>query len=144
MNKLYGLLTAPVAPVADDAYYKKLHMPVQHTPKSWQLCTELLKNVPPPRVPMFACFLCYESLNTLFGEEILLRDTNNTYSRVVREPGASPEAGYLLLWDLTQSAGRLKYLHRWLDRDIVDRLVVPEWLDIMSAACLQILRENAQ
>lgn len=143
MNKLYGLLTVSVEPIAADNYYKKLHMPVQHTPKSGQLCAELLKDVPTRRIPLFACFVCFESLETVFGEEIQKWDTNNTYSRIVKDPNSSPEDGYLLLWDLTQSASSMKHIYRWLDKDITDRLVVPEWLDIISAACLQMLRETA-
>jgi hypothetical protein len=98
-------------------------------------------DIPQDRLLMFACFLCNEVMGTIFGDEIKTLDPENTYTSFTRDPDAA--ASEILLYDLTRSAKELRYLYTYLDKDIVDRLVVPEWLDIMAAVCLQILREAA-
>ena len=77
---------------------------------------------------------------TEFGSEIRELDGNNTYVPVSKAPGVEVLSPESLLYDLTGPVYRYKVMYRYLDEDIVDRLSVPTWLDVMSAGCLQMLR----
>lgn len=142
MNRLYGLLTYSVD-LQNAGYYAKKCFPPRHTPRSREICDALLKKVPTDRLPMFACFICTEVMDTQFGKEIKALDPENTYAPFSRDPSQPADAGGLLLYDLTSSLQDLKYLYTYLEKDIVDRLVLPEWLDVVAAVCLQMLREAA-
>lgn len=137
-NRLYGLLTYGFN--LEGSYYKKLHTPVFPSDNSKAIQKVLLTGVPDNRVPMLACFLCYESLFTEFGPEIRELDGNNTYAPVPKPAGIVVVSADSLLYDLTGPVSRYKFMYRYLDDDIVERLSVPTWLDVMSAGCLQMLR----
>ena len=141
MNKLYSLLTYSVDLSSSTSYYVKQCYPPRHTPRSREICDAIMKGIPQDRFLLFACLLCTESLSTEFGEEIRSRDPENTYTALSRDPSASLEAADSVVWDLTKPVVELKYLYQYLDDDIKDKLVVPCWMDIMAAACLQMLRE---
>ena len=148
MNRLYALLTYSVDTEAlhegdPGYYYVKKCFPPRHTPRSREICDALLRKIPADRLLMFVCFICTEVLDTEFGEEIRALDPENTYAPFTRDPtSANPtEDSNLLLYDLTSSLQDLRYLYTYLDNDIQQRLVMPEWLDVMAAACLQMLRE---
>ena len=141
MNRLYSLLTYRTDLSASTSYYVKKCYPPRHTPHSQEICDALLQSVPQDKVLLFACLVCTESLSTEFGEEIRMRDPDNTYGHLSRDPAASAEATSSSAWDLTRPAAELKYLYKYLDDDIKERLVLPEWMDVMAAVCLQILRE---
>lgn len=137
-NRLYGLLTYGYN--LEGSYYKKLHTPVFPSDKGKAIQKILLTGVPDSRVPLLACFLCYESMFTEFGSEIRELDGNNTYVPVSKAPGVEVLSPESMLYDLTGPVSRYKVMYRYLDEDIVDRLSVPTWLDVMSAGCLQMLR----
>lgn len=142
MNYLYGLLISPLGTLSDSEYYKKEYTYIPHTLKSRKIRDALVAFIPEARLPLFACFICHEILDTCFGPEICEFDKNNTYKEVTRDPSKSATDSNLCLWDLTKSAKQLKSLYKWLDEDILDKLVVPEWLEIIGAVCLQMLRET--
>jgi hypothetical protein len=139
-NRLYGLLT--YGHNLEGSYYKKLHTPVFPTNNGIEIQKIILSGVPEERIPMLACFLCYEVMFTEFGAEIRELDGNNTYNPVSKNPSLGVLDQNNLLHDLTGPVSDYKFMYRYLADDIVSRLSVPTWLDLMAAGCLQMLRET--
>jgi hypothetical protein len=140
MNQLYGLLTSKLESV--EGWYSKLHTPVTHTPKSAALCALLTANVPDAKLPLFACVVCKLATQSMFKSDILALDGENTYETVVRDPSAPSGSADDTVGDMTCTAQAAKAMYKYLDKDILDRLVVPTWPEVASAVCLQLLRET--
>ena len=138
MNRLYGLLVSKVP--APSGWYAKEHTPVSHSVKSQALYEAFTANVPVARLPLFACVVCQLAMKSMFKDEILTLDSENTYSTVVRNPESPSGSTSDVLSDLLMDHESMHQLCRYLDDDIRDRLVVPTWAETASAVCLQLLR----
>lgn len=139
INKLYSLLIG--AHYSPDSRYAKRCSSVMHTERTQALQAYITSNVPGNRVPFFACVVCYEVLNSVFGADIRQLDPENTYNPMVRDPLATPTDTTLLLHDLTAPVSSFRASYKYLDADIKERLVTPAWIDCVGACCLQMLRE---
>lgn len=138
MNTLYGLLTYRTG--AGSGWYSKLHTPVAHSSLSRALCDEFTARVPDDRLPMFACVVCRLAMESMFRDEILKLDKENTYGTIIRNPDTPSGDQSEVMQDLTTDAESTRHLYKYLDADIRDRLVVPTWAELASAVCLQLLR----
>ena len=141
MNTLYGLLISTVPESVRDSYYIKKYYPEQHTDRTLKICTDLMQNIPVEKQMLFIYFICSSVKDTVFGLEITELDSENTYGNFYRDPNATEDDSMQTLWDVTESAEKISKLIKWLDEDIKTRLVLPGWLDVVSAICLQLLRE---
>ena len=97
---------------------------------------------------VFAAVICYYSRFSLFGNEIYELDKYNTYVEPERldtdyqkTMKADTDECIISTYKGTCSASSIQHIKRYLDMDIVDRLENPTWLDMVSAGCLQLLRE---
>ena len=143
MNKLYGLLLSkyPNAVVTNPAWYIKRTTAGRTTTKIQAITDILLSDVPEERSAMFVSVVCYMVLMTQFGKEIQQLDPNNSYVPVVRKSDADNSDQAYCMHDLIKPASSYSGVRSYLDTDITDRLDSNSWLDLMGAACLQILRE---
>ena len=136
-NILYWILTKGTVPSSDQFYKRACSVPLSD--RAERLRSMLVpKEVGAERLGLYASTLCAFSLDTQFGAEIAALDRNNTYRYPKRAIGAS--AGQMTLHDVTCGVDRLSGIVGELDSDIADRLVVPQWIDVMAAGCLQALR----
>lgn len=139
MNRLYGLLTYNAGEVS--GWYAKLHTPAAHSVKSKKICDALTSLVPNERLPLFACAVCKLAMNSIFRNAILELDPENTYDAVVRDPSAPSGDSGNIMCDMVVPAEGMQRLIAYFDKDIKETLVVPNWPEIASAACLQMLRD---
>lgn len=97
---------------------------------------------------VFAAVICYYIRFSIFGDDIYEIDKANTYVEPERitsdnqptnkaDVGTEPISAYIG----TCSVSELQHIKQYLDKDILDRLEEPTWLDLVAAGCLQLLRE---
>lgn len=141
MNKLYAILISGHESTIAGSYYAKKYFPAVHTDRTRKICEDMLHGIPESKLPMFVCYLCTAVGDTIFGQDIIRLDPENTYVEFTRDPAASGDDARETLWSITKSEKDMRWLYKWLDQDIKDRLMLPGWLDIMAALCLQMLRE---
>lgn len=134
MNSLYAILVKN-SPV--DGRFGKLFTPVKLTDKGILLQNGLLEDIPDNDLPRFACLVCGQVKYSVFFPEMLGLDPVNTFRDI---PDSLQETRQPVCGMLKPKSGMLQ-LHRWLDSDILDRLVNAQWIDEMGACCLQLLRE---
>lgn len=138
MNRLYGLLVAKS--MAPSGWYAKEHTPVAHSVKSQELYDAFTAGVPVERLPLFACVVCQLAVKSMFKDEILALDPENTYTTVIRNPESPSGSTSDVMSDLLSDHESMRRLFKYLDNDIRERLVVPTWVETASAVCLQLLR----
>jgi len=143
-NVLYGILTAGLRVPSTDKFYKKCTCP-SLTDKGRRLLALMLP-ADVSRRPLFASVVCAYALDTEFGAQIRSMDHENTYYKPTRHDGERSGVGgelsdSLLAYDLTGNTEKWQAIISMLDSDLVDRLNAPRWIDVMAAACLQLLRE---
>lgn len=131
-NVLYGILAGD----AGHGEYEKHFTRAQLTWPGMELA-EMLRchDADQTKRRLFASAVCAAVLDTQFGNEIVQADPNNTYERPVR--GTSS----ICLYDATCQAEAMSGVLGLLDNDIKERLAAPQWIDVMAAGCLQLLRE---
>ena len=141
MNKLYSIL---VSPLKVSGWYKKQTEETRPliTKNSQEIKYILLTGVPATSLAMFACVVCDMVLYSTFGTEIQQLDNNNTYFDPGRPDDAAHNDPTYCFHQLIQPASALSAIRYHLDQDILDRLNLESWLDIMAAGCLQMLRET--
>ena len=143
MNKLYGLILFECSPSDNPEWFIKRTTTTKTTARAQALADIILTGVPAGRCAMFASVVCYMVSLTQFGKEIAALDPNNTYVPVVRDPDVDHSAESCCMHDLIRPIGAYETITTHLDKDIYDRVDKNSWLDMMGAACLQMLREVA-
>lgn len=138
MNKLYGLLIARTP--SPSGWYARKYTPVSHSVVSQRLYDAFTVNVPDARLPLFACVVCQLAVKSMFKDEILALDGENTYCTLVRNPESPSGSTSDVTCDLLNDNEAMHRLYAYLDKDIVARLVAPAWAEVASAVCLQLLR----
>ena len=59
----------------------------------------------------------------------------------LRPPNSANDSSDFCLSNMVGSVENYKQLKRYLDEDIMEKLIAPSWVDYIAAGCLQILRE---
>lgn len=139
MNKLYAILISLVT--APSGYYVKKHTPVTNNTKSLALLRKFTAMVPDDSMCMFACAVCALAVESMFRNEILALDPENTYQPVGRDPSVPDGSASACMQPLMLPAEQMKSVMGYLDEDIRARLIVPSWPEVASGVCLQLLRD---
>lgn len=142
MNTLYWILTSGVRPLDKSDFYYKVSEPVLLTQRMTSLRDAIMSGVPVNRVPEVACFICGAAIHTQLGKEIMELDSNNTYTEFEKDPGKAMVDTATCIYDMVGTYEDARTIIGLLDQDLKDSLVVPSWIESMSAACLQLLRLN--
>ena len=139
MNRLYGILTAWTN--TQSAEYDKRYDQIKYDANMLEMVGKLMQRVPAAKVGLFACYVCNAVLGTMFADEILELDPDNTYTEPQTPAGGADLSAYTL-HDTMPTAFYSSELLRYLDGDILDRLTVPTCLDVVAGTCLQLLRRS--
>ena len=133
---MYNILYGALAGDAGAGRYGKHFTRATLTSRGAELAALLRcdASMPPDKRRLYASAVCACVLDTQFGNEIAALDINNTYVHPVREDNTC-------LYDTTTGPDTMGDIVSMLDDDIRERLAAPQWIDIMAAGCLQLLRE---
>ena len=136
-NILYWILTDGSVPPSDPFYKRSCPVTLSDAAEDLRklLVPAAVKN--DGRLGLYASALCAFSADTVFGDDIRKLDPYNTYLYPERTPGSA--AGEMTLSGVTVGADLPGIIGK-LDRCIADQLVAPQWVEVMSAGCLQALR----
>ena len=142
MNKLFSLLMLHYEVPESFSWFGKATSPVMFSDNSRALVGLITKGIPDSRRVLYVATLCNLVLNTQYGKEINQLDSNNTYVRVTRPKDATHSDPRYCMHDLIQPIQAYKDIKLYLQEDILARLDTNSWLDVMGAACLQLLRDS--
>lgn len=151
MNILYALLMAGETPTSDYAWYDKHHGTYIITERMQEI-RDLIVQDSGDKLPLLVCQICAMVLYTQFGQQIKELDSNNTYQDVTRPVDAAHNDDKYCLYTVTGStttpviplikpAAAYQKLRNYLEDDIAAVVDTSSWLDLIAAACLQLLRE---
>lgn len=141
MNKLWSLLMLHYEIPASFSWFGKHTSPVIFSDSSRELVGLITKGVPDSRRALYVATLCNLVLNTQYSKEIVQLDPNNTYVQVTRPKDSTHSDPRYCMHDLIQPIQAYKEIKLHLQDDILARLDTNSWLDMMGAACLQLLRD---
>jgi hypothetical protein len=141
MNKLFNILMRGCSIPLSFSWYAKRSEVVPATERVLELVDIVMTGVPLERRAMVASQLCNLVLYTQYGPEIKKLDPNNTYVPVTRDPNVAHTEPTYCMHDLIQPIKSYKPILGRIDDDIRNTLDEESWLDMMGAACLQMLRE---
>ena len=150
MNILYALLMAGETPTSDYTWYDKHHDNYLLTARMREI-RDLIVQDAGDKLPMLVCQICAMVLYTQFGQQIKELDSNNTYQDVTRPPQSDHNDDRYCFFTVIENkaiplikpASAYQKLRNYLEDDIASVVDNSSWLDLIAAACLQLLREVA-
>lgn len=140
INALYSILVGDADISGADTWFIKRHYPIVISKEAEQLRDKLVAGIEEAKLPLFACCVCWLALNTIFAEQIIELDSNNTYVCPTRPDTADSSDSSVCSTAVLKPVKSYIDLIMLVDKDIQDRVDPQSLPSVLGAICLQLLR----